>query len=408
MTEPLPFLILNAYNATHEFPAPPLAGRAVGLAVVCPNPGDAWPKVMEVGLCEFVDGKPTGKHFHSYVNPFLPNQTDAEKGFFFTEHEDALSPWKLTGAFLENAPRLEELVPEITGFLQGSSLIVHAQEDARAFDQALTWAGFPEDLWNMVDHVGIVRNLFFSAFGPAWGDAFETTGEPSPVHVSDRLGLPDAPHMMFPHIERYPSSDFYTVERAEQALEAFVALGRGSFDFAVRDKAAPAHPTVLQKAVLEGRWGAATRMLGFGADPTLPVMAGQTGKPHWESRRIAVEVSTSLKNKPQTQTPDLWDLVLGCATFSPKQLEWDSRWNPTGMGAPDQAGFALALHQRMPLDKPRAQQFMALLEGTRIDDQGNPVMPGPDATLKNLRPFLERVILENLPGGTDPGKRLRL
>jgi len=119
--------------------------------------GLSWEKgnrVVEIGCLEMLERRPTGRHFHYYLNP----DRDMEPG--------AEEVTGLTREFLSDKPRFPEVAQEFLEFIEGSELIIH----------------------NAVFDVGFL-DYELSLLGPQWG------------RVTDRAMVLDSLAMAR---ERYP------------------------------------------------------------------------------------------------------------------------------------------------------------------------------------------------------------
>ncbi len=71
-------------------------------------------RIIEVGAVEIIDGKITGKTFHSYINPdgkIIPPSS-------YAVH-------KLSNAFLEDKPKFKEVAPKLLEFFGDSPIVAH-------------------------------------------------------------------------------------------------------------------------------------------------------------------------------------------------------------------------------------------------------------------------------------------
>ncbi len=78
--------------------------------------GLSWEKgnrVVEIGCIELVERRPTGRSFHSYLNP----DREFEQG--------AQEVTGLTVEFLADKPRFAEVVDEFLAFIEGAELVIH-------------------------------------------------------------------------------------------------------------------------------------------------------------------------------------------------------------------------------------------------------------------------------------------
>jgi len=83
-------------------------------------------RIIEIGCLELVGRRPTGRHFHQYLNP----ERDIDEG--------ALAVHGITRARLEPEPKFAQIAPALIEFLSGAELIIHNA----AFDVAFLDAEF--------------------------------------------------------------------------------------------------------------------------------------------------------------------------------------------------------------------------------------------------------------------------
>ena len=76
------------------------------------NKGD---RLVEIGAIELINHIPTGKTFHSYLNPIIDREMPQE----------AFNIHGLTTEFLSNKPLFSEVVESFLSFLGESNLIIH-------------------------------------------------------------------------------------------------------------------------------------------------------------------------------------------------------------------------------------------------------------------------------------------
>ena len=76
------------------------------------NKGD---RLVEIGAIELINHIPTGKTFHSYLNPLINREMPNE----------AFNVHGLTTEFLSNKPLFSEVVESLLSFLGKSNLIIH-------------------------------------------------------------------------------------------------------------------------------------------------------------------------------------------------------------------------------------------------------------------------------------------
>jgi DNA polymerase-3 subunit epsilon len=70
-------------------------------------------RIIEVGGVELVNRRPTGNHFHRYLNP----DRDIEDG--------ALQVHGITADFLRDKPKFSDIVDEFLDYVDGAELIIH-------------------------------------------------------------------------------------------------------------------------------------------------------------------------------------------------------------------------------------------------------------------------------------------
>jgi DNA polymerase III subunit epsilon len=84
-------------------------------------------RIIEIGCVELVNRRPSGRHFHRYLNP----ERDIDEG--------ARAVHGITRERLLQAPKFGEIAEELFGFLSGSELIIHnAPFDLGFIDMELT------------------------------------------------------------------------------------------------------------------------------------------------------------------------------------------------------------------------------------------------------------------------------
>jgi DNA polymerase III subunit epsilon len=69
--------------------------------------------VIEIAGVELVNRRPTGKHFHRYVNP----ERESDEG--------ALQVHGLTREFLSDKPKFREIAAEFLDYVAGAELVIH-------------------------------------------------------------------------------------------------------------------------------------------------------------------------------------------------------------------------------------------------------------------------------------------
>ena len=87
-------------------------------------------RVVEIGCVEFVERRPTGRTFHTYLNP----ECQFEQG--------AQEVTGLTVEFLADKPKFAQVVDEFLAFIDGAELVIHnAAFDVGFLDNELRLAG---------------------------------------------------------------------------------------------------------------------------------------------------------------------------------------------------------------------------------------------------------------------------
>lgn len=113
-----------------------------------PHKGD---KVVEIGAVELIDGKPTGRVFHQYINPrrSIPKYITAIHG--------------LNAKFLRNYPSFNKIAPQFLEFIgTNSTLVAHnASFDLNFLNYELKRAGYPTlHHHSVVDTLTLARRNF--------------------------------------------------------------------------------------------------------------------------------------------------------------------------------------------------------------------------------------------------------
>ncbi len=70
-------------------------------------------RIIEIGCVELMNRRPTGRHFHKYVNP----EREIEEG--------ALAVHGISRSDLEGKPRFAQIAEELLAFISGTELIIH-------------------------------------------------------------------------------------------------------------------------------------------------------------------------------------------------------------------------------------------------------------------------------------------
>ena len=108
-------------------------------------------RVIEIAAVEIVDRRPTGNHFHRYINPGRSSD------------EAALEIHGLTDEFLRDKPRFADIAKEFLEFVAGAELIIHnAAFDCAFLDTELALADLKplaEHCTHIVDTLYMAREL---------------------------------------------------------------------------------------------------------------------------------------------------------------------------------------------------------------------------------------------------------
>lgn len=103
-------------------------------------------RIIEIGCVELLERRPTGMHFHRYINP--------ER----TVDEGALAVHGLSNEFLADKPLFAAVVDEFLDFVRGAELIIHnASFDLGFLDAEFARCGVRYQRMN--DHVGVLDTL---------------------------------------------------------------------------------------------------------------------------------------------------------------------------------------------------------------------------------------------------------
>lgn len=87
-------------------------------------------RIIEIGALELVDRQVTGRQFHTYINP----ERDIDLG--------ALEVHGITGEFLRDKPRFDEIADDFMTFVDGAELVIHnAAFDVGFLDNELSITG---------------------------------------------------------------------------------------------------------------------------------------------------------------------------------------------------------------------------------------------------------------------------
>lgn len=109
-------------------------------------------RIIEIGALELVDRQPTGRQFHSYINP----QREIERG--------ALEVHGITGDFLLDKPLFSEIADDLLKFVEGAELVIHnAPFDLGFIDNELSINGLQPasitDIATVLDTLELAKEL---------------------------------------------------------------------------------------------------------------------------------------------------------------------------------------------------------------------------------------------------------
>ena len=102
-------------------------------------------RIIEIGCVELIDRRPSGNHFHQYINP----QRESEDG--------ALEVHGISSEFLQDKPLFAEVAADFLEFVDGAELIIHnAPFDIGFLDCELALLQRSD---RMSDHVTVLDTL---------------------------------------------------------------------------------------------------------------------------------------------------------------------------------------------------------------------------------------------------------
>ncbi len=113
------------------------------------EPGEGH-RLVEIGCVELENHLPTGRVFHTYLNPMRDVPPDATRIH------------GLTTEFLKNQPLFTEKVSEFRDFIEGATLVIHnAEFDMKFLNAEMKACGFKAlPMTNVVDTLLIARRKF--------------------------------------------------------------------------------------------------------------------------------------------------------------------------------------------------------------------------------------------------------
>jgi len=96
-------------------------------------------KIVEIAAIEMIDGVPTGRVFHTLINPecHIPDEVVAVHG--------------ITNEKVKDAPKFKEIIPDLLDFFRDARAIAHNSEfDEKFIDSELKSADHKESFWSVV------------------------------------------------------------------------------------------------------------------------------------------------------------------------------------------------------------------------------------------------------------------
>ena len=70
-------------------------------------------RIIEIGCVELINRKPTGRHYHVYINPGRPVD------------EEAFQVHGISDEFLADKPSFSDIAEEFIEFIRGAELVIH-------------------------------------------------------------------------------------------------------------------------------------------------------------------------------------------------------------------------------------------------------------------------------------------
>lgn len=132
---------------------------------------NAGHRIVELAAVEAIDGKLTGRRFHTYLNPCREIDPYAQKVH------------GLSREFLANKPRFSDIAQEFTNFVQGAECLMHnAPFDTGFIDAELAGAGYTNRFQTMV-HVVCTVSLAKARF-PGESVSLDSLIRKSELHMT--------------------------------------------------------------------------------------------------------------------------------------------------------------------------------------------------------------------------------
>lgn len=110
-------------------------------------------RIIEIGCVEMVKRRPTGNHYHRYLQP----DREIDQG--------AIEVHGITNEFLKNKPRFGDIADEFMQFIEGAELVIHnAPFDVGFIDYELElWNAFQPSSWATVNqHCKVLDTLLLA------------------------------------------------------------------------------------------------------------------------------------------------------------------------------------------------------------------------------------------------------
>jgi DNA polymerase-3 subunit epsilon len=109
-------------------------------------------RVIDIACVEYIDRRPTGRHFHRYINPERES------------HPDALAIHGLSTQFLADKPKFADVATDFLAFIAGAELLAHnAAFDVAFLDAELKRLQLPplaQQACGISDTLEMARSLY--------------------------------------------------------------------------------------------------------------------------------------------------------------------------------------------------------------------------------------------------------
>ena len=115
------------------------------------NPAEGH-RIIEIGCVELVDRKPTGNHYHVYINPAREVE------------QEAIEIHGITNDFLTDKPIFAQIVDDFLAFIKDAQLVIHnapfdvGHMDAE-FARLQSGYGMTQDYCGVLDSLALAREM---------------------------------------------------------------------------------------------------------------------------------------------------------------------------------------------------------------------------------------------------------